>query len=312
MQLFLSLADSYKDSPNENYARELMELFTLGSGYTERDVREAARALTGWRIKRVDGQVRGVWFDETRHDAGRKQLLGARGRFATNQVLDLVVDGPRHAPFLVSKLWSYFVTEPPDRATVRDLTRTYRRSGLRILPVVERILGSRALYAHLDAPDMVKSPVVYVAGILRGSGTPITTGAYGYLLDQMGQVPFHPPSVAGWDWGPTWLTTGTIKARMDLANVMIGWREDAPLFVPDAAGHPGLAPGQQLQHALDALGRPWISDATRGILTGLAAGYFSDLTEPWQKEEKPQAERAAMLQRVLRNLLLTGPDAHLH
>jgi Protein of unknown function (DUF1800) len=311
MQLFLSLADSAKEAPNENYARELMELFTLGAGYTEGDVREAARALTGWRVARSGGQVRGVWFDRERHDTGVKRLLGARGRFGTNEVLDIVVERPRHAPFLVSKLWSFFVTEPIERGTLRSLSRVYRRSDLRILPVVEAILRHGALYAHLDAPDMVKSPVVHVAGTLRTAGTPITMASYTWLLGQMGQVLFHPPSVAGWDWGPAWLTSGTIKARIDLANQLIGWGNGAPLHLPDSAGDPTLDAGQQVDRALRAIGQPWISRATRRILVNLAAGYFADLTQPWQQGEAKVA-RAAMLQRTLRNLLLSGPDAHLH
>jgi uncharacterized protein (DUF1800 family) len=311
MQLFLSLADSHKDSPNENYARELMELFTLAQGYTEQDIREASRALTGWRVKRANGQVNGTWFDRERHDDGVKRILGQRGRFGTQEVLDIVVERPRHAPFLVTKLWDFFVTEPIDRASKRELVRTYRRSGLRVLPVVEGILGHRALYARLDAPDMVKSPLVYLAGALRGARKPITMDNYTWLLSLMGQTPFRPPSVAGWDWGTAWLTSGTIKARLDVANNLIGWGDDGVMHVPDEAGKPDLRPREQVDLALRALGDPWISDATRAILTNVAKHYFDDLTQPWQQDEEKVA-RAAMLQRTLRNLLLSGPDAHLH
>jgi uncharacterized protein (DUF1800 family) len=311
MQLFLSLADSHKDSPNENYARELMELFTLAQGYTEQDIREASRALTGWRVKRANGQVNGTWFDRERHDDGVKRILGQRGRFGTQEVLDIVVERPRHAPFLVTKLWDFFVTEPIDRASKRELVRTYRRSGLRVLPVVEGILGHRALYARLDAPDMVKSPLVYLAGALRGARKPITADNYTWLLSLMGQTPFRPPSVAGWDWGTAWLTSGTIKARLDVANNLIGWGDDGVMHVPDEAGKPDLRPREQVDLALRALGDPWISDATRAILTNVAKHYFDDLTQPWQQDEEKVA-RAAMLQRTLRNLLLSGPDAHLH
>jgi uncharacterized protein (DUF1800 family) len=309
MQLFLSLADSNKESPNENYARELMELFTLGEGYTETDIREASRALTGWRVTRRDGQVDGTWFDRDRHDDGRKNVLGRRGRLGTHEVLDVVVERPRHAPFLVTKLWGFFITEPIDRASRRDLVRTYRGSGMRILPVVEGILRHRALYASLDQPDMVKSPLVYLAGALRGARTPITHDSYTWLLSLMGQTPFRPPSVAGWDWGPTWLTSGTIKARLDVANTLIGWGDDGVLAVPDAAGRPDLQPKAHVDDALAALGRPWISDRTRAVLTNVARHWFDDLKPD---DERGRTARAAMLQRTLRNLLLSGPDAHLH
>jgi uncharacterized protein (DUF1800 family) len=310
MQLFLSLADSHKESPNENFARELMELFTLGEGYTETDIREASRALTGWRVTRRNDQVTGTWFDRERHDEGVKRVLGRRGRLGTQQILDIVLERPRHGPFLITKLWDFFITEPIDRASKRELVRTYRRSGLRILPVVEGILRHRALYARLDQPDMVKSPVVFLAGALRGARKPITNDSYTWLLSLMGQTPFRPPSVAGWDWGTSWLTSGTIKARLDVANNLIGWGDDGVLAVPDHAGHPDLPPAEQVDRALAALGRPWISDATRSILTNVAAHYFDDLTRPNQAEAK--VARAAMLQRTLRNLLISGPDAHLH
>jgi uncharacterized protein (DUF1800 family) len=309
MQLFLSLADSHKDSPNENYARELMELFTLAAGYTETDVRESARALTGWRVKRRDGQITGTWFDAERHDTGAKRFLGHRGRLGTQEVLDIVIEEPRHGPFLVTKLWDFFVAEPLDRGTRRDLVRTYRGSGLRILPVVERILSHGALYAHLDGPDMVKSPVVFLAGALRGARAPISTDSYTWLLSLMGQTPFSPPSVAGWDWGTAWLTSGTIKARLDVANTLIGWGDDAPLHIPDQAGRPGLGPREQVALAERALGSPWLSDASRSILTNVARHYFDDLKPD---DDDGRQVRAAMLQRTLRNLMLSGPDAHLH
>ena len=136
MQAFLSLADSDRAHPNENYARELLELFTLGAGngYTERDVREAARALTGFRGHWSDGRPFRVSYDPSLHDPGVKVVFGHRGRFDWRDVLDLAVGHPRHAAFLVGKLWAFFVTEPLDHATRRRLTRTYVRSGHRIAP----------------------------------------------------------------------------------------------------------------------------------------------------------------------------------
>jgi uncharacterized protein (DUF1800 family) len=310
MQLFLSLADSTKAAPNENFARELMELFTLGGGYTERDVREAARALTGYQSRWGDNGLQWVRFRRELHDTGVKRIFGHKGRFGPSDVLDLVVRHPRHAPFLVTKLWSFFITEPLDPATRRELVRVYKGSGRRIRPVVERILRHPALYSRLDAPDMVKSPIVYVAGTLRTTHTGITSDL-GWLLQLMGQVPFRPPSVAGWDWGPAFMSSATAKARIAFANVVLDWADEAPLEVPDGAGDPTLSPEQQVERALDAVGRPWISDATRRVLTDVSAGFFADMTKAWQ-QGKPKLERADVLQRMLRHLLLSGPDAHLH
>src|SRR3954464_9943526 len=124
MQLFLSLAGSPKQAPNENFARELMELFTLGGGYTERDVREAARALTGFQAKWPDNGPPSVHYDPRAHDDGVKRIFGHKGRFGPDDVLDLVVAHPRHAEFLVRKLWSFFVADAPDAPTLRALKRT--------------------------------------------------------------------------------------------------------------------------------------------------------------------------------------------
>ena len=302
MQLFLSLADSTKDAPNENFARELMELFTLGGGYSERDVREVARALTGWRARWTRSGFQGIYWDPKAHDGGRKTIFGRSGRFGPSDVIHLVTHHPRHAPFLVAKLWSYFVTDPIDSRTQRALARTYLRSGRRIQPVVAEILEHPALYRRLDSPDMIKAPVVHVAGMLRTTGTPVTIDAYGWLLVQMGQYPFHPPSVAGWDWGPAWLSTNSMRARVTLVNAFAAW-DGAPLKMPDGAAHLSWSPEQHLHAALDATGQPWIAPDTRAALISLAAGFF---------DGKPRQDKADMLQRLLRHLLLSGPDAQLH
>jgi uncharacterized protein (DUF1800 family) len=309
MQLFLSLTDNDKDAPNENFARELMELFTLGTGYTEADIREAARALTGYQARWDDGGFRGIRFHAERHDTGVKRIFGKRGRYGVDDVLDLVCRHPRHAPFITRKLWDFFVTRPPDAATSARLVRAYRHSHGRVKPVVAQILVHPALYADLDAPDMVKSPVVFIAGHLRTAGAGINTGAYGWLLDEMGQMPFRPPSVAGWDWGPAWLSTNSVRARFSAINYMLD-ADDGALAVKEGAGDPSLSAEQQVDRALEALGRPWISSKTRAVLVDMAAGFYSDLVQRWQIKTKP--ERADMLQRVLRHLILAGPDAHLH
>ena len=154
MQAFLSLVDSDKRHPNENFARELMELFTLGvtAGYTERDVREAARALTGFRGDWRDGRPLRVYYDHDAHDRGLKRVLGHRGRLDWRDVLHACVAHRAHAPFLVDKLWSFFVTEPLGHAERGRLARTYVRSGHRVAPVVREILMGRALFADLGDP----------------------------------------------------------------------------------------------------------------------------------------------------------------
>jgi hypothetical protein len=309
MALFLSLPDSDKDHPNENFARELMELFTLGKGYTERDVREAARAFTGFESKWDDNGFRGIRYRPDRHDTGVKRILGKRGRWAWQDVLKIVVAHPNHAPFLVTKLWEFFVGSPPSRATVRSLANTYRRSGHKVKPVVAAILAHPALYRNLDAPDMVKAPVVFVAGSLRSAGLPVTQQSMTWQLDSMGQRPFDPPSVAGWEWGGAWMSSNSMRVRFDWGNRLI--HGDGPLGIKQGSLQPAPTAADALEQALAATGRPWISGATRAHLLDMATHYFDDI-RPTRRTQRQGIERAEMLQRVLRLMLLAGPDAQLH
>lgn len=307
MQLWLSLADSTKHHPNENYARELMELFTLGSGYSERDVREAARALTGFRSKWGGNGLEWIRYDPAEHDGGVKQILGRRGRFGVDEVLDLVCDHPRHAPFLVTKLWSFFVATEPSAATVRSLAQTYRRSGLRIKPVVRQILEHPALYRDLGDGDLVKWPVVYVAGAMRASGTAVTHSYPTWLLATMGQQLFSPPSVAGWDWGAAWMSSNSMRQRFAFANFLVGYGS-ARVRVGKGAYKTTLPPQRAVELAIAAVGGPPVSARTRAVLTKLARHWFDDIPRSWRDEADWRAES---LQRTLRHLLIARPEAQL-
>ncbi len=303
MLMFLSLAGSDPNAPNENFPRELLELFTLGSGYSERDVREAARAMTGWKARWGSSGFGGVYYSGKERDRGTKRIFGKKGRFDYKDVLKLAVRHPRHAPFLVEKLWGFFVGTPLDVPTRRQLVKTYRGSGHRVAPVVATILAHPALYANLGAPDMVKAPVVQVAGALRAVGRPVDEEAWGWLLAQMGQELFKPPTVAGWDWGPAWLSTTTMHARFEVATYLV---KKGPLEVPDKSVPVGWDAARQLEAALEATGRPWISPTTRETLLTTAREINTGL-KSWEV-----APMATLTQRALRHLLLSGPDAQLH
>ncbi|HVS27991.1 MAG TPA: DUF1800 domain-containing protein [Solirubrobacteraceae bacterium] len=306
MQAFLSLSDSDKAAPNENYARELMELFTMGSGYTEQDIREAARALTGFRSVNSGDTLVGVSYDPGSHDAGAKQIFGRSGRFDYKGVLDLVVRRPQHPGFLVAKLWRYFVTEPISPATQNALARVYRRSRLELKPVLKAILGHPALYANLDAPDMVKAPIVYVAGALRTAGRGIDRSDWADRLSAMGQRPFNPPNVAGWEWGPAWMSTNTMRARFEAAGSLI---EDGPASVADGSTSPSLSPADALGIARQAVGEPWLSRETGGALADMAAAFFAGVDAG---DSDTRQQRADQSQRALRHLLVSNPDGQLH
>ena len=249
MLLHLSLADSDPEAPNENFARELMELYSLGRGYSERDTRQASRALTGFRsASHEDGSVR-TYYDREYHDGSRKRIFGERGRFDWQDVLRLCVRHPAHAPFLTRKLWEFFVGSPPSRGQRARLASLYRRSGYRVKPVVAATLAHPALYCELDSPGLVKAPVVFLAGALRSVGQAIERDDWAWLLNGLGQTPFRPPSVAGWEWGTAWLSTNSMRVRFDVANHLL----DTPrLRVADKSTPVGLSPPRRWPERGDA------------------------------------------------------------
>jgi uncharacterized protein (DUF1800 family) len=297
MLLWLSGTDNTRWSPNENYARELMELFTLGAGrgYTERDVRQQARALTGWRNDWSNslGPVR-FRYDKERHDPGVKTIFGKRGRFDWRDSGRLCVHHRLHPSFFVTKLWGYFVPVPPKAATKRALERLYVQSGYEVRPVVEAILRHPALY---EGPRMVKPPAIYLAGLLRALKRGIDTAAWTWLLSLAGQQLFYPPNVAGWD-DNRWLDTATYRARWMIASYAIRphvLKSDKLKLPNDAA--------KLLHRAEVFLGEPTLTGHTHAELKRFAARALSDAHSRWKKEQYP-----ALIENALRQLLASAPD----
>src|SRR4051812_27583894 len=224
MGSFLNLIGSYKDEPNENFARELMELFTLGegNGYTETDVREAARALTGIvKDKEIGGVLMSTRFEPENHDTGSKTIFGHRGHWGPHDVLRLCVGHHAHPEFLVRKLWSFYVDEPLPRSTRLRLQRVYVASRRHVKPVVAEILDHPLLYADLHQPTLVKAPAVAIAGMLRATRIGVKSDEWVWVMASMGQRLFAPPSVAGWDWGPAWMSSNGMRMRFTMANVAL-------------------------------------------------------------------------------------------
>ena len=296
MQRFLDLANSDRTHPNENFAREFFELFTLGvnNGYTETDVREAARALTGFTS---NGAVFG--YNPARHDDGVKVIFGRSGRFGPADVVDLAIDNPRHAPFICGKIWRYFTARPCPPATLRRMVSAYRRSGTGLRPVLRIVLTHPALYAGLSEPDQVKPPVVYLAGMLRKAGLPVNFEDWWSLLTDMGQAPFYPPNVNGWDQDEAWLSTSTIRARYQAASQVIRLMRIREGSVPQTQ-----SPAEAIASAMAATGRPWLSAQSRSSVARFARTSVATRDAHWQPEHY-WPER----QRILRHFLLAGPDA---
>ena len=188
MLVFLDGIYNDKYEPNENYAREMMELFSLGAdrgAYTETDVREMARTLTGWTAEWTESSgLQNFRFDPSRHDYTPKTVFGQTGNWNWEDAVRLCVTHPLHASFFVSKLWGYFVGEPPSEATLASLQGLYIGSQYSIRAVVEAILQHPDF---LEGPELVTPPVVYNVGLLRAIGRPIDTTAWSWLCSSAGQ-----------------------------------------------------------------------------------------------------------------------------
>lgn len=212
MVVYLDSATSRKEQPNENFAREVMELFTLGEGhYTETDIKEAARAFTGWSLEPETGAFRWRPFI---HDRGVKTVLGRSGNFDGDDVLDILLARPETAEFITAKLWREFVSPTPDPAEVKRIAGRFRDSGYEIRTVLRELLLSPAFWAQENRLVLVKSPVDLVVGTWRTAQLP--TGDLKpavHALRAMGQDLFAPPNVKGWPGGETWINANTLLLR---------------------------------------------------------------------------------------------------
>ena len=232
MVIYLDSAQNRKGTPNENFAREVMELFTLGEGnYSEQDVKEAARAFTGWSLDRGTGQF---LFRPFIHDNSEKTVLGKSGNLDGAQVLDILLAQPQTAEFITRKLWREFVSPDPDDAEVKRIARQFRDSHYDIKVALYGLLTSNAFYAPQNRATLVKSPIELVVGTLRqfdlkpGQTLPFAVAAAG-----MGQNLFSPPNVKGWPGHDTWINSTTLLARKQFLDRV--FRVDEPGAVMMAA-----------------------------------------------------------------------------
>ena len=221
MLVWLDGEDNRKGHANENYGRELQELFTMGvgSGYTEQDVQEAARAFTGWRI---DHQNNCFQFDATQHDDGPKTYLGETGNFNGDDIIDIIVRQPATAHFLSAKLFRFFVHDNPTDADLRPLMAAYFDSGYEIRAVLAAIFQSPTFYSPQALYANIKSPTEYTITLMRTLDAPMTMAEGSFdRIREMGQELFNPPNVKGWPGGQTWMNTMTLLSRVDLASRVV-------------------------------------------------------------------------------------------
>jgi uncharacterized protein (DUF1800 family) len=217
MLIYLDQAQSRKGTPNENFAREIMELFTLGEGnYSEQDIKEAARALTGWSIDVDAGEFR---YRPALHDTGSKTIFGHKGNFSGDDVVTLLLQRPETAEFVVRKLMREFVSSAPEAAEVKRLAGIFREAKYEITPLMQAMLTAPAFYSLENRATLVKSPVDLVVGTLRQFKFEVHDAApFAVLTRQLGQDLFQPPNVKGWPGGDVWINTNTLLARKGFLN----------------------------------------------------------------------------------------------
>ncbi len=216
MLYFLDAGVNVKGAPNENFAREIMELFTMGVGnYTETDIREAARAFTGWN---ADDLVFVVHAD--RHDDGEKTVLGETGRFDGVDVIDIIMRQPATARFVAGKLYRYFVSEDTRGAPLDELAAVLRDSRYELKPLLRAMFLSRDFYSPASMGAYVKSPVQLAISTYRKLGLAEMPGIpdFNETTTALGQTLFWPPTVAGWAHGRAWITPGLLLERGNFAR----------------------------------------------------------------------------------------------
>ncbi|MEX1118137.1 MAG: DUF1800 domain-containing protein [Terrimicrobiaceae bacterium] len=219
MMRYLDIAGSSNTKPNENFARELMELFLLGEGqYSEEDIREAARAFTGYRVNPLTQEVA---YQPRRADTGEKSVFGKTGAYDAKGLVNLIVDQPECAPFLVNKLWAFFAGGKPTPATEKSLAQTYRHSNHQTRAVLRAMFLSPEFYAPAVIRSQIKSPVEWLVGTSKSLETALSGNrAQQNALRDLGQTLFEPPNVKGWEGGRSWISSSTFLARCNLAGTL--------------------------------------------------------------------------------------------
>lgn len=225
MMRYLDLVKSDKGRPNENFARELMELFTLGEGvrYTEKDVQESARAFTGYRI---DPRTLQFLFARRKFDAGSKVFLEKTGDFDGSDIVDIICEQPECADFMTRKIWNYLAGSPIPESLAKKLASDYQKSDYDTSVLLRGIFLAPEFYAPTVVRRQVKSPVQWMVQTSRVLDAPLCPpGVNEQTMKLMGQVLFSPPNVKGWEGGQTWINSSTFLFRCNLAGEMVHGRK---------------------------------------------------------------------------------------
>lgn len=258
MMFYLNTVESTKAHPNENYARELMELFSMGEGnYTEDDVRESARAFTGWRLTRPSqerppegisdkerreflDQLWGAWepefyVAERAHDSGTKTFLGRTGNFNGDDIVSIIMEQPATARFITTRLFSELAYRDPAPATIDRLVDVWNSTNHDVRAVVRAILTSDEFYSQRAYRSLVRAPVQFMVGAVRALEIETDWLTIEQSASGMDQRLFEPPSVAGWPGGEVWLSSATFFGRVNFLDAFLYPRRGRPIAIPALA-----------------------------------------------------------------------------
>lgn len=254
MIVWLDNQYNVKGKPNENFAREVMELFTLGIGnYTEKDIQEAARAFTGWSFRGADrrqlsrNRTSEFFFNARQFDSGEKAVLGSKGPFTGEDVLNLLCDEPQTARYLTTKIWEWFAYKDPEPGLIDRLAGEFKRSGLHIGTLLRAIMTSKEFYSERAERAVYKTPIDFTVSTLRQLGLgqrilALKAGGDGMVpRNQLGPIAavlnasksmgmdiIYPPDVAGWEGGSAWITSATMIERVKWADRLFGTLPTGP------------------------------------------------------------------------------------
>ncbi|HEV8292486.1 MAG TPA: DUF1800 domain-containing protein [Tepidisphaeraceae bacterium] len=221
MLRYLNADQNIRGKPNENLARELMELFTMGegNGYTETDIKEVARSLTGLAVN-----PKGSTFRPFRHDPDRKTIFGRTGNYGPDDVVDLIFDQPQPANYLARRLWVFFASPEPSDADLLPIARALRLTNYDLKPALRALFLNPNFYSDKVKFSLIRSPAELVAGTVRQLDMQLGQQAQRFMtesLNRMGQELFQPPNVRGWPGGEHWITSATLYTRYNICSMLV-------------------------------------------------------------------------------------------
>jgi uncharacterized protein (DUF1800 family) len=288
MLVWLDVNDNRKRAANENFAREIMELFSLGVGnYTERDIKEAARALTGWHVR--EGTF---WFDRRQHDPTNKTVFGKTGAFDGAAIVNLCLDHPACPRFIGFKLLKTYVTDRPTKEQIEAVAETLTREKFNVGRTLRHLLASDLFFSKSSRAAIIKSPIDFVIGAMKSLDATPKTGEMTRILAQLGQDLFEPPTVKGWDGGRLWISAASLLHRTQFSVGLLSGEHYGEL--PKASFELGTDPERALAQLSET-----------HLATPLGAEAKKAFIEHWKKSDGDERYPGAL------HLILTSPEYQL-